>query len=363
MRPAEPGGGAGTGLVSVIVPTYNRAHLLPGCIASVLTQSYRPVEIIIVDDGSGDSTERVARSFPRHVRYIRQENQGVSAARNTGLRAARGDFVAFLDSDDRWLPFKLALQVAFLAAHPDVGMVWTDMAAIDPDGRVIEPAYLRTMYSAYRRVRPEDALAPAGTVARYWSEAPGGMSEQRCYRGDLFAAMLAGNLVHTSTVLLRRRRQVEVGGFDETLRTSGEDYDYHLRTAAAGPVGFIDATTIHYTVGGADQLTSPRYELQIARNDIRTIRKWVDHPRTAALQQDPVGRHLAASCAWAGRLELSTGQRHEAARSLWESFRLRPRLGVLALLALTLAPHGIFRLGVASRRCLRRFGEAIATIL
>lgn len=342
------------GLVSVVIPTYNRAHLLGPCIESVLAQTYRPIEIVVVDDGSTDETPALAASFPPEVRYVRQANRGVAGARNTGLAHARGEFVAFLDSDDRWLPFKLALQVAFLKAWPEVGMVWTDMAAVDSAQNVLEPSYLRTMYHAYRRTCPEDMLAPAGTVATYWRDAPEALAGRPCYRGDLFRGMLLGNLVHTSTVLLRRHRQRAVGGFDEGLRISGEDYDFHLRTTAAGPVGFIDATTIRYTVGAADQLTAARYAIDIARNDLRTIRKWVGHERTKGLPPATLPARLALSCATLGEAQLLAGFRGAAARALCESLRHRPRQPRVAmLLLLTPMPHRLLHAGIAARRALR----------
>jgi len=116
--------------VSVILPTYNRAHLVGRAIQSVLNQTYRDFELIVVDDGSADETEEVVKGFndPR-IRYIRHEiNKGSAAARNTGIRAARGEYLAFQDSDDEWLPKKLDLQMNIFSKTPkDVGIVYTDM--------------------------------------------------------------------------------------------------------------------------------------------------------------------------------------------------------------------------------------------
>jgi glycosyltransferase involved in cell wall biosynthesis len=106
--------------VSVIVPAYNRERYLGAALDSVLAQDYRPLEIVVVDDGSTDGTARVARAYP-DVRYLHQANQGVAAARNAGIAASRGELIAFLDSDDLWAPEKLRLQVGFLLEHPRVG--------------------------------------------------------------------------------------------------------------------------------------------------------------------------------------------------------------------------------------------------
>ena len=112
--------------VSVIIPTYNRAHLLPRALESVLAQTFEDLEVLVVDDGSTDGTEAVVTGYDDRVRYLRQpQNAGVSAARNRGLREARGEFVAFLDSDDEWFPEKLARQVERFRELPDrVGLLY-----------------------------------------------------------------------------------------------------------------------------------------------------------------------------------------------------------------------------------------------
>src|SRR5208337_4579078 len=111
--------------VSVVIPTYNRGELLIETIESILAQTAKPGEVIVVDDGSTDDTqERLARYADR-VRYVRQPNQGVAAARNHGVREARGKWIAFIDSDDVWHPRKLECQLRVLADHPDLGILGT----------------------------------------------------------------------------------------------------------------------------------------------------------------------------------------------------------------------------------------------
>jgi glycosyltransferase involved in cell wall biosynthesis len=107
-------------LASVIIPVYNGERFLVDAIRSVLAQDYRPIEVIVVDDGSTDRSCEIAESF-QEIRCVRQSNAGVAAARNAGLSAATGDFVAFLDQDDEWTPHNLTTQIGYLAGHPDVG--------------------------------------------------------------------------------------------------------------------------------------------------------------------------------------------------------------------------------------------------
>src|SRR4029079_19535086 len=128
-------------------------------IDSALNQTHRPVEVLVVDDGSTDGTAQlIAARYAGddRVRYLAQRNGGVSAARNAGLRAARGPFVALLDSDDWWMPWKTELQLACMERFPEVGMVWTDMEAVDARGIVFDAHYIRTMYSAFRMFSIDD---------------------------------------------------------------------------------------------------------------------------------------------------------------------------------------------------------------
>ena len=121
--------------VSVVIPTYNRARWLPDSVASVLAQTSSPAEVVVVDDGSTDETPAACRGFGDAVRFVRQGNAGAAAARNRGIREARGGWVAFQDSDDLWNPEKLEVQMAALARYPDAGWCISGFSVIDEAGR------------------------------------------------------------------------------------------------------------------------------------------------------------------------------------------------------------------------------------
>ncbi|GAH74960.1 unnamed protein product, partial [marine sediment metagenome] len=128
--------------VSVIIPTYNRAYLIGRAIQSVLNQTYQDFEIIVVDDGSTDDTEEIVRSFKdKRIGYVRHEkNKGAAAARNTGIKAAKSEYIAFQDSDDEWLPEKLEKQMkVFENAPPEVGVVYTDFLRIKGNKKIHIP--------------------------------------------------------------------------------------------------------------------------------------------------------------------------------------------------------------------------------
>ena len=319
-------------MVSVIVPTYNRAGIVRSAIDSVLRQTYGNVEVVVVDDGSVDDTRAVVESYGPPVRYVYQRNGGVSAARNTGFAHARGEFIALLDSDDQFLPWKLEAQVRVLQRHPDVGMVWTDMTAVDEHGSVLEETYLRTFYDAHALARIEEVFSLAGPLGCVWPAAPAATASP-VYTGDIFSQMLLGNLVHTSTVVLRRDRLRLVGGFDTALVHSGEDYEFHLRTCSHGPVAFIDAPSLLYRVGAADQLTAPHLGIFRARNNLTTVLRWLDLGRERIRLSNAMLRaRLAQAYGWVGEAELEFGDRGLARENLWRSLRYQPRRNRAALL-------------------------------
>jgi len=183
----------------------------------------------------------------------------------------------------------------------------------------------------------------------------------RCYQGDLFSSMLLGNLVHTSTVLIRRERLRAVGGFDTGLKHSGEDYEFHLRTCSHGPVGFIDAPSLLYRVGAEDQLTAPRYAIHMARNNLTTVLRWLElGGGRITLSQGQLRQRLADSFRWVGQAEMEVGDRRAARAYLLKSFRQVPRDSrTVKSLVLVFLP-GAVRTG--ARAAKRRYREAMKSI-
>jgi GT2 family glycosyltransferase len=315
-------------LVSVIVPAYNRAYCLGRTLESALGQSHADIEIILVDDGSTDDTRTLIRTHygnDKRVQYLYQPNRGVAAARNTGIQAASGAFVAFLDSDDVWFPWKIELQLGCLEQYPEVGMVWTDMEAVDPARRVFNKSYLRTMYSAYQWFPQDKLFTEWGSLEDIIPSLTEKVRGARFYKGHIFSQMIMGNLVHTSTVLLRRERLEKVRGFNEELRYSGEDYDFHLRTCREGSVGFIDLATIQYQRGVPDQLTRKEYRIHRATNFLKTIAPLIQTARAEiTLPQAMIDTVLAEAHSWIGEEQLDLGDAASARKNLAASICFRP---------------------------------------
>ena len=314
-------------LVSVIVPTFNRAYCLARTLDSALAQTHGELEVLVVDDGSTDDTRALVESRygnePR-VRYLHQDNRGVAAARNHGIQAARGDFVALLDSDDIWRPWKIELQLACLRQFPELGMVWTDMEAIDPSGQVFNPAYIRTMYSAYALFARGELFTEKAYLREMMPTMADIVGDAQLRMGMIFSQMIMGSLVHTSTVLIRRERLAQVKAFDETLRFSGEDYDFHLRTCRYGPVGFVDLPAIQYQRGMPDRLTRDEYRIHTATNFLRTITPLIESARDEIhLPQRMIDAALADAHLWIGELQFEAGDMPAAKRHLFLSIRCR----------------------------------------
>jgi glycosyltransferase involved in cell wall biosynthesis len=209
-------------LVSVIIPTFNRAKLCARAVRSALAQTYSPLELIVVDDGSTDGTaEAIANEFGDSVIVLRQRNSGVSAARNAGMVRARGQYIAFLDSDDLWEPSKLDQQVDWLERHPDFGMVLCNIAVRGVDG------------------------ANAGVIDR----------RPRLPRdGAILVDVIRNPSLVPSTVLIRRQVYEKLGGFDPQLRTA-EDLDFHMRVASSFQIGLLQQPLVTITQGDISGLS------------------------------------------------------------------------------------------------------------
>ena len=221
-------------LVSVVIPAYNAEKFVLQAVRSVLQQCYQPLEIWLVDDGSTDQTAEIVRQHAPIVKIVRQENAGVAAARNTGLRLARGELICFLDADDGWLPGKLAAQVVYMQAHPEVGLLYHDWLVWRPDATGAYP--------------PLPATPPEST-----DEIDNDQS------GWIYHRLLLDSLVHTSTAMIRSQVVADVGLFDPHLKL-GEDYDYWLRVSRQWQMHKLKAVYSFYRAvpGSLSNVPSPQ---------------------------------------------------------------------------------------------------------
>jgi glycosyltransferase involved in cell wall biosynthesis len=195
--------------IAAVIPAYNSAQFLPECLDSVLSQTYPVAEIIVVDDGSQDSTREVVESYPAPVRYLWRPNGGVSAARNMGIRESTCPWVAILDADDQWEPHKIERQVEAIAVDPLAAFCYTGCVRVYPDG-----------------TRVPGLAVPAG---------------------KLWPRLRYGNPVNFSSVLMRRDLLLATGGFDEKLKAC-EDWEFACRMIRAFPIVAVEEPLVVYRV-------------------------------------------------------------------------------------------------------------------
>jgi glycosyltransferase involved in cell wall biosynthesis len=231
--PATP-----TPRVSVVIPTYNRAALLPRAVDSALSAIEVGDEIIVVDDGSTDATAEVLAPYGDRIRYIRTENRGAGAARNRGLREARQPLVAFLDSDDSWYPDHLALQRTLMTRFPDLVLTFSDFSLRDVDDSV-HLHYLRHWNQCGR-----DWRQILGTSESYAALLPLPPSREdfSVYFGSMYLPLLEGGCVPSITAVARRDVAVESLRFEEGVATY-EDWFGFARLARRGRSAFLGTDT------------------------------------------------------------------------------------------------------------------------
>ncbi|MBL8058391.1 MAG: glycosyltransferase family 2 protein [Anaerolineales bacterium] len=255
-------------LVSVVIPAYRQAAYLGAALRSVLAQAGPPLDVIVVDDGSPDDTGAVAAGFGDQIRYIAQPNGGASKARNTGLRAARGEFVALLDADDLCLPGRLASQAALLQANPGAGLVASDALHL-----------------------AEEQLIGLRSLAY-------GRPPWRSFRWHTVEYCAT-----TSTVMLRRSAWEAVGGFEESLHREhwgGEDWLFFVRLSLAHDLLYQPFPTIIYRVHPASGSTDAARVHAGNRRASALAVEWEHFPRYPAHFR---ARLLYYRCATAWRTE------------------------------------------------------------
>jgi glycosyltransferase involved in cell wall biosynthesis len=259
-------------VVTAVIPTYNYGRFVAEAVESALAQTYSPVEVVVVDDGSTDDTAERLQPYRGRIRYLYQENRGLSGARNAGMRAARGEYVALLDSDDTWKPEKIAAQMSLALAHGYQAVVC-------------------------------------------WSEWPKGVTEALGFEDCFFSAPGFG-----STALMRKSLFNEVGEFDETLR-SVEDRDMMLRLTRDGrKIGVLvgDYVTIRDHPGNMSKNAAA-----MERNFLRVLDKAFDWPaaRRRYVLKAMAYSNACVDCSW---MYFAQGERRKALARLLKAFGLFP---------------------------------------
>ncbi len=293
--------------VSVIIPAYNRADTIVRSLKSVVAQSFTDWEAIVVDDGSKDDSAGMATGLDPRIRVIRQENQGLSAARNTGVAAAAGEYISFLDSDDEWLPHHLEICIGFLRAYPDQQFVTTALIEDFGHGKVVNhyEAELTRHYPEMARIAgsraldlPEGETDPflrvyeAGEPIGAWGRhvaAGAGYPDARLYTGHIFRHLRWGYLLWMQGTVLTQAAAKRVGPFDTRFRSVG-DFGYLANLCRHYRANYLSLPTCikhEYTptVGALkeEHLAGGKGRLVSAREML----KWLDELFVNPAQADP----------------------------------------------------------------------------
>lgn len=230
-------------MVSVIIPTYNRARYIREAVDSVLAQTYNNTEIIVVDDGSTDNTKEILNHYGSKIRYIYQKNSGPSASRNKGIKQSNGEVIAFLDSDDIWLPEKLELQVKLIQQSQNIGLVSGGIYMADASGKIISDPIIKRNYENRR---------------------------------SFIRELMVHNIVTGggSTALIKKKCFDELGLFNEDLWI-GEDWNMWLRIAKQYEVKFVEKPLVKYRIHGSNlHKNLEKIKVDGKRNVSENVEKW-----------------------------------------------------------------------------------------
>lgn len=268
--------------VSVVIPVYNSREVIGATIESVLAQTWKDYEIIVVDDGSTDGSAEVVQQFREKVTSIRQDNRGVAQARNRGIEESHGEYIALLDHDDLWHPTKLEKQVACLDEHKDVGMVITDVMHIDQAGNQVGQAG-----SAYN---PKE---------------------------QFYQLFVKGYVPTPSSAMIRRSILDQVGGFNEAFHSAGlDDHELWPRIAAACEIGHIPEPLTSHRLR---TIKPPEIALDHRRLLVSSLLERFGHEPS---KRRYIEREQARYFCDAGKHLLKMGQRDEARSDLMQGLRL-----------------------------------------
>jgi len=279
--------------VSVVIPTYNRARFLCEAINSVLNQTFRDFEVIVVDDGSTDNTAELLSRYSDSIHYVRQDHRGRSHARNCGIQLARGEYIAFLDSDDIWLPDKLERQMTLFKEDPDFGLVHGAVEVIDEEGKI------------------------APHLTAFFQK---GFARQRA-QGETYERLLLHHTMYTSTVMVPRKIFEDIGLYDPALDPR-EDLDLYLRIAWKYRVDSVAGRPLcRYRVQRKN--VNPGSDLSLIYINLH-----MKHLRLLGMNpdRDPVRhRHARRNLYIALARDYYSAEKHNAARSyLFQALTLDP---------------------------------------
>ncbi|PCJ37924.1 MAG: hypothetical protein COA75_01515 [Cellvibrionales bacterium] len=306
--------------ISAVIPTYNNAAFITEAIDSILAQSHPVDEIIVVDDGSSDHSEALIKAIAQKtdkLTYIKQQNQGPSSSRNRGIEAASGDWIAFLDADDRWPEDKIALQLVALEREPSLQLIAGDMAETDEQGNVL----IESMLAKHQLLSQFQTLKGRPL-------------------NNALTALVNKNFIPTGTVLVKRSVLIEAGGFNPDIRF-GEDLELWAKIACHHPITCLPQRLMYRRQHGANatQNTGPMLE------DLVKVMTSIGHYGAEQLQRQGVKPTtlLASALTDLGYWHFSQGNYRQARNVFASSLKVQISKRAFLYAATCLLPNALIR--------------------
>lgn len=227
-------------MVSIVIPTYNNERYILDTLSSVFAQTYREYEVIVIDDGSTDSTSEFLKPYFDRIRYHYQNNQGLAVARNAGMEMALGEYVTFLDGDDIWEPDNLRFKIKILSSMPNLGGVFSEFMVFNSEG-ILNHRGTKSTFPYFKRTKRDfnNIFEECETVTINENK------QLTLYSGNIFDDLFMGNFILPSTMVFRKEYADTVGRFLPHLRTQ-QDYEYWLRFSKMHSLGYIDEVLVKY---------------------------------------------------------------------------------------------------------------------
>ena len=337
-------------LVSVVIPTYNCGDYVEEAVNSALNQTYQNLEIIVINDGSTDDTVSRLEKYKneKRVRIVSQANRGLSGARNAGIELSTGEYVALLDSDDRWLPNKLERQMACFQELEGVEMVFSDFSAIDAYGVTVSDNH-----DAFQMLREYNLSLPDLFKESRKLTTPAAAGLRVCF-GSVFVEMCKGNFILPSTTIYRRSSiENPARRFNESYRVA-EETDFHLRFSLRHKIAWLDAVTTEYRIGRKGKLSGNTNTQRLILNAIETLRDvFEQNPDLKSVHGDLYNKSMGMHHARLAYYYLSVLDKANARKYASESLKYAPfRPKPIAIYAFSFLP--VFALKFMGRLKSRR---------
>lgn len=329
--------------ISVVIPTHNRAEMTVRAVSSALRDCRPKDEVIVVDDGSTDSTEQALQQFGARILYFRVPHSGAGKARNLGIKQAKNPLVAFLDSDDEWLAGKVELKRALMQARPDVVFCCSDFASVDEQGQLLH----RSLIHWHKDPRSWNEILGKGIPLSQLTALPERLDDCIVHIGSIYRPEMVGSYVATTTVVVRKEAAGDALFFAEDLPTY-EDWLCFGQLARVGPCAYLDCET-----GLQHRHTGPRVTdanaLACATSSLAVLeRVWGTDAGFLAAYGSDYQKALRKQRLRKVRALLSTGNTQEA-RDEMTDFVSVP----LAFKVMTYFPSSLLKTAIATRRVLK----------